>query len=106
MEQAVLMEHTTTTALRKTHERGFSLIEMVLVAGLTVVIGAIAVPMMGNSLGNFRLTGDARGLKNAVSLARMQAAANFTQSRIYVDLGTRTYRTETWQKTGTPAWVA
>lgn len=62
--------------------------------------------MMGTSLGSFRLSGDARSLKNSVSLAKMQAAANFTQARVYVDLAGGGFRIETWQKTGTPAWVA
>jgi prepilin-type N-terminal cleavage/methylation domain-containing protein len=85
--------------------RGFSLLEIMVVVALTGVIAVIAVPMMGNTLGNFRLNGDARGLTNAVSLARMQAAANFTQSRLYVDLSAGKYHLELYQKTGTPGWV-
>ena len=114
--QCTTMEHRllkkrqamATASTRHRHwtgRQGYSLIEMMMVAGLITVIGAITVPMMSNSLGNFRLTGDARGIKNAVSLARMQAAANFTQARLYVDLSVNGYRTETWQSTGTPTWV-
>jgi Tfp pilus assembly protein FimT len=85
---------------------GFSLIEVMFVSGLMAITSAIAVPMMSHSLGNFRLTGDARGIKNEIWLAKMQAAANFTRARLYVDLSTNSYRTETWRSTGTPAWVA
>jgi prepilin-type N-terminal cleavage/methylation domain-containing protein len=64
---------------------GFSLIEVMFVSGLMAITSAIAVPMMSHSLGNFRLTGDARGIKNEIWLAKMQAAANFTRARLYVD---------------------
>jgi Tfp pilus assembly protein FimT len=97
---------TSSRAGRRSVEGGFSVIELAFVAGLMAVIAAIAVPMMSSSLGNFRLTGDARGIKNEVLLARMQAAANFTRARLYVDLIGKSYRTEIWRSTGVPAWVA
>jgi prepilin-type N-terminal cleavage/methylation domain-containing protein len=87
-------------------ERGFSLLEVLIVVGLSTVIAAIAVPMMKNTLGDFKLSGDARGLTNAVSLAKLRAASNFSQSRVFVDLNARSFRVETWQKTPLPAaWV-
>jgi len=86
--------------------RGYSLIELLFIVGFVATITAIAVPMMGNTFGSFRLIGDARGIRNEISLARMQAAANFTRARLYVDLATRSYHTETWQSTGVPAWIA
>jgi Tfp pilus assembly protein FimT len=69
------------------------------------VIAAIAVPMMKNTLGDFKLSGDARGLTNSVSLAKLRAAADFSQARLFVDLNARSFHVETWQKTGVPAWV-
>lgn len=86
--------------------RGFSIVETLFVIGITSVVATIAVPMMLNTLGDYRLRGDARSLTNAVSLAKMRAASDFTQSRLYVDLGTKNFHLETWQKTGTPAWVS
>jgi prepilin-type N-terminal cleavage/methylation domain-containing protein len=83
-------------------ERGYSMIELLVVVGVVGVITAMAV---STSLGTARLLGDARGIKNQVSLSRMQAAANFTKARLYVDLIARTYRIETWRSTGVPAWV-
>jgi len=70
------------------------------------VIAAIAVPMMKNTLGDFKLSGDARGLNSAVSLAKLRAASDFSQARLFVDLGARTFHVETWSKTAVPNdWV-
>jgi type II secretory pathway pseudopilin PulG len=84
---------------------GFSLLEVLLVVGLTTVIAAIAVPMMKNTLGDFKLSGDARGLTNAVSLAKLRAASDFSQARLFVDLNAASFHVETWRKTGVPGWV-
>ena len=43
-----------------------------IVVGLIGVVAAIAVPMMGNALGFFRLSGDAHCTANAISLAKMR----------------------------------
>ncbi len=102
----------TRKQARAGHHDGFSLLEVMVVVALTGIVAAIAVPMMSNSLGNFRLSGDARGLLNAVSLARMQAASNFSQTRIYVDLSGGTYHTElkpsggTWAAQGATTYLA
>ena len=87
-------------------DRGYSLIEILLVVGMIGVISAIAVPMTGNSLKNFRITGNVRTLNNTVSLAKMRAASNFNQARVYVDLGARSYHIETKQSTAGSVWVA
>src|SRR5262245_23516254 len=84
-------------------ERGYSMIEMLVVVGVVGVVTGIAV---STSLGSVRVLADARGIKNEISLSRMQAAANFTQARLYVDLAARTYHIETFRSTGAPAWVA
>ncbi len=73
------------------------------VIAITGVLCAIAVPMMSNTMGFLHLDGDARNLKNAVSLARMQAAANFVQSRLYLDTSVNAYHLETQSGAG---WTA
>jgi prepilin-type N-terminal cleavage/methylation domain-containing protein len=85
--------------------RGFSLMEMLFVVALTGVIAAIAVPMMGNSLGFFRLSGDARSISNSIALAKMRAASVFGKVRVYIDRPNRGFRIETWDTT-TNTWVA
>jgi prepilin-type N-terminal cleavage/methylation domain-containing protein len=85
--------------------RGFSLLEVLFVVAIIGVISGIAVPMMANSLGFYRLDGDARSLKNAILTARMQAAANFSQARLYLDYTQSAYHTET-RASATSPWVA
>ena len=86
--------------------RGYSLIEIMLVTGLGAVVSAIAVPTTSHALSSFRLTGDARGVSAAVAVAKMRAASTFSRARLYVDLSTNRHHLETYQKTGTPGWVA
>jgi prepilin-type N-terminal cleavage/methylation domain-containing protein len=93
------------TRKRLLNRRGFTLIEMLFVVALTGVIAAIAIPMMGNTLGFFRLSGDARNLSNAFALSKMRAASVFSRVRVYIDRTTRTFHMETWNST-TNQWVA
>ena len=85
--------------------RGYSLIEILVVVALTGIIAAIAVPMMGNSLGFFRLSGDARSLSNSIALSKMRAASVFSRVRVYIDRGARSFHLETWNST-TNQWTA
>jgi prepilin-type N-terminal cleavage/methylation domain-containing protein len=83
-------------------ESGFSMLETIVVVGLIGVISAIAMPMIGNAIANFRLTGDARSVSNAIALAKMRAASNFTRVRLYVDLSARSHHLEVLDKTTVP----
>jgi len=82
------------------------MIEVLAALVITGAIAAIGLPVTGNTLAEFRLRGDAQALANTMALAKMRAAAVFSTSRLYVDLTTKTYRVETWRRTGAPAWVA
>jgi Tfp pilus assembly protein FimT len=85
---------------------GFSAVELLIALTLTGTIAAIGLPITGNTLADFRLSGDAHALANAAAVAKMRAATLFSSARLYVDLGAKTYHIEKWQKTGTPAWMA
>ena len=85
---------------------GFSLLEVLMVVGISTVVAAIAVPMMKNTIGDFKLSGDARGLTNAVSLAKLRAASDFTSRACTSIATTRSYHVEVWSKTAVPPdWV-
>ncbi|MEQ1729667.1 MAG: prepilin-type N-terminal cleavage/methylation domain-containing protein, partial [Vicinamibacterales bacterium] len=97
----------TPRPLRPTsgHQAGFTLIELLVVLALSGVLAAMAVPMLGTTMADFRLSGDARGLHSALSAAKMRAASAFSQSRLYFDLDGGSYHVETLSKDATPSWV-
>ena len=83
--------------------RGFSLIEMMMVVAIMGVLVAITVPMSGNAIRYLKLSGDARELSNATAVAKMRAAAKFTQARLYIDISGKTFSVQTYDKT-TATW--
>ena len=78
--------------------RGFSLVELMMVVAIMGVLVAITVPMSGNTIRYLKLSGDARELSNATAVAKMRAAAKFTQSRLYVDVTGRAFYVQTFDK--------
>lgn len=90
---------------RLRRDSGFTILETVIVVGLIGVISVVAVPMFGNAIANFRVTGDARGVSNAIAVAKMRAASNFSRVRLYVDLDGESHHLEAWDKTPPGAWV-
>ena len=84
--------------------RGFSLIELLMVVAIMGALAAITVPMSGNTIRYLKLSGDARELSNATAVAKMRAAAKFTQSRLFVDISGRQFYVQTLNKTS-GAWV-
>ena len=82
---------------------GFSTIELLAALGIIGVVAAIAVPSTTRTMADLRLQGDARNLHNAVTLARMRAAARYTRERIFVDLTATSYQLQFWD-TNTSSW--
>jgi prepilin-type N-terminal cleavage/methylation domain-containing protein len=85
--------------------RGFTLIELMVTVVIGMTIAAMAIPMLLSMAQNFRTGGDVRSLAGDVALAKMRAAADFTQARLYTDLSAGTFRVETFNKTSN-CWVA
>jgi type II secretory pathway pseudopilin PulG len=86
-------------------EAGFSLVELMAFMALLVVMAAFVLPFTRSTLTAMNLGSDARNILSSASLAKMRAAANFTQARLYVDLNARTFRVDRWNKAGAGAWV-
>jgi prepilin-type N-terminal cleavage/methylation domain-containing protein len=86
-------------------ESGFTILETLFVVALIGVISAIAVPQLSNSLAYFRLSGDARSVSNAVAVAKMRAASNFSRTRLYVSLSGKWHRIETADGASPPTWT-
>jgi prepilin-type N-terminal cleavage/methylation domain-containing protein len=89
-------------------QAGFSLVEILMVVAIFAIVSAIAVPQMGKLFGFYKLSGDARSVSNAIAVAKMRAAADFTRVRIYVDIPGNTFKMQIWDKTlnsGTGGWT-
>ena len=99
-----LLNQGATPVVKSPRPNGFSLLEILVVLGLIAVLSAIAVPMFGNALADFKLSGDARNVSNAVALSKLRAASDFSRVRLYVDLVNRTHHIESWNKT-TSSWT-
>src|SRR5258708_17132164 len=74
---------------------GFSLMELLIVMAIIGVLAAIAVPMSGSAIRYAKISGDAHDLSNDISVAKMRAAAKFTQARLFVDITGKTYYIQT-----------
>lgn len=93
--------------------RGFSTLELLLVMVVTLVIAAFAVPGFNEVKRTLRISGDAHNLNGAINQAKLQAAADFTEARVYVDLAPNpiycpqtntgsgcTFHVDVWNKAG------
>jgi prepilin-type N-terminal cleavage/methylation domain-containing protein len=85
---------------KQSRERGFSLVELMIVVIIVLVLSSIAIPNVVSVTRGARNLSDARSLSAALNLARMRAAADFTHARVYMDLSGNTFHVETWNKAG------
>jgi prepilin-type N-terminal cleavage/methylation domain-containing protein len=72
---------------RMRSERGYSLIEMMMVIGIIGVIAAMVIPITDSSIKGSRLRGDAQVIRNLIGVAKMRASAQFTRARVLANLG-------------------
>lgn len=90
--------------------RGFSTLELLIVMMISLIIAAFAIPGFNQVRRVLRISGDCRDLNGAINQAKLMAAADFTDARVYVDLGANTpntFHVDVWNKTangGTGCW--
>ena len=79
-------------------ERGFTLIELTVCLGISFVLFSFAVLPLRQTIQGYRLAADARAVSSQLALARMRAAASFTQAELAVDLPNSTFQIEMFDK--------
>jgi prepilin-type N-terminal cleavage/methylation domain-containing protein len=84
---------------------GFSILELLVVVVVAAIIAAFTIPQWLRIQQSLRLSGDGRGITETLGIAKMRAAADFTNARVYFDLGARTYRVDVWDKTNN-CWIS
>lgn len=80
------------------------MLELLLVVAVSIILTAVAIPKVTSLARGYRGAGDARSLSDEVSLAKMRAAANFTDARVYADLSKNLFRVEIWSSSQT-CWL-
>jgi prepilin-type N-terminal cleavage/methylation domain-containing protein len=80
-------------------DRGFSMLELLIVMVVIVVVAAIGIPSLRNTMASYRGSAAVQGIAAQLAVGKMRAAAQFTRSRITLDTGTNTYRREIYDKT-------
>ncbi len=75
-------------------DRGFSLVEVVVVIAVMLIVMAFALPSVYTMLRSYRTLNDARSITAQLSLARMRAASKSTPVRLNFNLAAHTYDLE------------
>jgi prepilin-type N-terminal cleavage/methylation domain-containing protein len=89
-------------------ERGFTLIETMIVLIISIILVAFAVPKYLTIRDSLRAAGDVRSIADATGQAKLRAASDFTHARVYADLNGNTFQLQTWYKagnSGSGCWV-
>jgi general secretion pathway protein H len=79
---------------RRSPSAGVTLIELLVVLMIMAIIAAIAIPMLGPGVSNAELRSAARKVAAGLRMARDDAVATRTDTRLVLDLEHRTFQIE------------
>lgn len=74
----------TRRVTRQTDQRGFSMVEMLIVVAVMGIIAIIALPNVFRTTEEQRLRNDGRSIAQMVGVVKMTAASKFTRARLFV----------------------
>ena len=78
--------------------RGFTLIELLIVMAVMSAMAAISLPSLQRTLRTYRILGDARGIAQTLTLAKMRSAANFTIEAVNWDPSNKSFSMKYFRK--------
>ena len=93
-EAAAMRRAGTPPRGRGSPDAGVTLIELLVVLMLMAIIAAIAIPMLGPGVSNAELRSAARQVAAGLRMARDDAVATRTDTRLMLDLEHRTFQIE------------
>jgi prepilin-type N-terminal cleavage/methylation domain-containing protein len=76
---------------RITREHGFSMPELLVSTGILLVLMSVSLPTVVNAAKTYKLSGSARSIASQLALARMRAAAEFTQAQLNANTSAGSY---------------
>lgn len=80
-------------------QRGVSLVELVAATAISLIMASFSLTSVNSTIQSYRIAGDARTIASQITLARMRAAADFTQGRLTISTGSATHQVELYNKT-------
>ena len=75
-------------------QRGFSLLELLIVLSIMAIIAGLTIPMLGSGVSTTELKSAARQVAAGLRLARSEAVATRLDTRVLLDLEHRTFQVE------------
>jgi prepilin-type N-terminal cleavage/methylation domain-containing protein len=95
-----MRENRKALRTQRSRDHGFTLLELIIVIAISLVVAAFSVPAYTTITRNLRIAGDGRSLNGTINEAKLQAASDFSRSRVFADLTANTFHNEIWNKTG------
>ena len=87
-------QHRTRARVRVRGSRGFTLLELVLVVAVGMILAAMAVPVIGNTMRIYSMRSAISSLTGAISSSRYQAIFHGCKSQVVITKATYSYQVQ------------